>query len=239
MSYKYQFRDYHGRYLYCYQSGEVYSLDGLMTFTINLFGDSWYITTPWNTNLSADANGRVYGTPNSGVSERWTITWLTSGHCTFKSSYGKYLCADPNGWVTADRDAVGPWELWYPIMIYGDTADAANIKSESNVAETTRPNVPPTMHHHHHHHRVVATNPLVQSAIITHQTQLAPAPVPAPLTIACSNPLQARQEKWKRIEACCERLKAAARSGRANEKTIDAALAGLESLTKIVEMMMK
>eukprot|EP01027_Heterolobosea_sp_BB2_P015071 GEZU01021593.1.p2 GENE.GEZU01021593.1~~GEZU01021593.1.p2 ORF type:complete len:217 (+),score=86.32 GEZU01021593.1:775-1425(+) len=43
-------------------------------------------------------------------------------------------------------------------------------------------------------------------------------------------------EKLKSIEQYCETLKVACRSG-VNEKILDAALAGLDSLTKIVEMM--
>nr|UMO80183.1 Fascin-like incomplete domain containing protein [Pandoravirus aubagnensis] len=48
--------------------------------------------------------------------EKWTVARLSSGKYTFKGFNGRYLGADPGGWVRADATSVGAWEEWTVII---------------------------------------------------------------------------------------------------------------------------
>ncbi|AVK75290.1 Fascin-like incomplete domain containing protein [Pandoravirus quercus] len=44
--------------------------------------------------------------------EKWTVARLASGKYTFKGFNGRYLGANPGGWVRAEATSVGAWEEW-------------------------------------------------------------------------------------------------------------------------------
>nr|UMO80182.1 Fascin-like incomplete domain containing protein [Pandoravirus aubagnensis] len=52
--------------------------------------------------------------------EKWTVVRLSSGKYTFKGFNGRYLGADPGGWVRADATSVGSWEQWDVIINAGN-----------------------------------------------------------------------------------------------------------------------
>ncbi|AGO82257.2 Fascin-like incomplete domain containing protein [Pandoravirus dulcis] len=44
--------------------------------------------------------------------EKWTVARLSNGKYTFKGFNGRYLGANPGGWVRAEATSVGAWEQW-------------------------------------------------------------------------------------------------------------------------------
>ncbi|BCU02762.1 fascin-like incomplete domain containing protein [Pandoravirus japonicus] len=52
--------------------------------------------------------------------EKWTVSRLASGKYTFRGFNGRYLGADPGGWVRADATTVGSWEQWDVLINNGD-----------------------------------------------------------------------------------------------------------------------
>ncbi|AVK77404.1 Fascin-like incomplete domain containing protein [Pandoravirus macleodensis] len=44
--------------------------------------------------------------------EKWTVARLSNGKYTLRGFNGRYLGANPGGWVRADATAVGSWEQW-------------------------------------------------------------------------------------------------------------------------------
>ncbi|AVK75293.1 Fascin-like incomplete domain containing protein [Pandoravirus quercus] len=52
--------------------------------------------------------------------EKWTAARLASGKYTFRGFNGKYLGANPGGWVRAEATSVGSWEEWDVIINAGN-----------------------------------------------------------------------------------------------------------------------
>nr|UMO79995.1 Fascin-like incomplete domain containing protein [Pandoravirus aubagnensis] len=52
--------------------------------------------------------------------EKWTVTRLTNGKYTLRGFNGRYLGADPGGWVRAEATSVGSWEQWDILINAGD-----------------------------------------------------------------------------------------------------------------------
>ncbi|AVK75292.1 Fascin-like incomplete domain containing protein [Pandoravirus quercus] len=52
--------------------------------------------------------------------EKWTVSRLASGKYTFRGFNGKYLGANPGGWVRAEATAVGAWEEWDVLINAGN-----------------------------------------------------------------------------------------------------------------------
>nr|UMO80423.1 Fascin-like incomplete domain containing protein [Pandoravirus aubagnensis] len=52
--------------------------------------------------------------------EKWTVARLSSGKYTFRGFNGRYLGANPGGWVRADATSVGSWEQWDVIINAGN-----------------------------------------------------------------------------------------------------------------------
>nr|UMO78472.1 Fascin-like incomplete domain containing protein [Pandoravirus belohorizontensis] len=52
--------------------------------------------------------------------EKWTVVRLSNGKYTFKGFNGRYLGANPGGWVRADATSVGAWEQWDVIINPGN-----------------------------------------------------------------------------------------------------------------------
>ncbi|AVK75288.1 Fascin-like incomplete domain containing protein [Pandoravirus quercus] len=52
--------------------------------------------------------------------EKWTVARLPSGKYTFRGFNGKYLGANPGGWVRAEVTSVGSWEQWDVVINAGN-----------------------------------------------------------------------------------------------------------------------
>ncbi|WBR14864.1 Fascin-like domain-containing protein [Pandoravirus kuranda] len=52
--------------------------------------------------------------------EKWTVARLANGKYTFRGFNGRYLGANPGGWVRADATSVGSWEQWDVIINAGN-----------------------------------------------------------------------------------------------------------------------
>ena len=66
-----------------------------------------------NLYLKANPDGEVFCEWNrSHPNDEWKIERTTKGYVSIKSCYNKYLCADEEFYVTADRECCGLWEQW-------------------------------------------------------------------------------------------------------------------------------
>nr|UMO78410.1 Fascin-like incomplete domain [Pandoravirus belohorizontensis] len=52
--------------------------------------------------------------------EKWTVSRLSNGKYTFRGFNGRYLGANPGGWVRADATSVGAWEQWDVLISAGN-----------------------------------------------------------------------------------------------------------------------
>ncbi|QBZ81519.1 Fascin-like incomplete domain containing protein [Pandoravirus celtis] len=52
--------------------------------------------------------------------EKWTVARLSNGKYTFRGFNGKYLGANPGGWVRAEATTVGSWEQWDVLINAGN-----------------------------------------------------------------------------------------------------------------------
>ena len=59
-----------------------------------------------NGEASANTNGWI------GKSEIFSVTFIGKDKVVFKGRFGKYLVAELNGRVNANRGVPGPWETW-------------------------------------------------------------------------------------------------------------------------------
>ena len=82
--------------------------------------ESYYITIELHPDrrlyLKADRDGDVWceeGTGNiNEVNYVWIIEYTRKGYVSIKSCFNKYLCADEEFRVTADRECCELWEQW-------------------------------------------------------------------------------------------------------------------------------
>jgi len=82
--------------------------------------ESYHITIELHSDrqlyLKADRDGRVWceeGTGNiNEVNYVWIIEFTRKGYVSIKSCFNKYLCADEDFHVTADREHCELWEQW-------------------------------------------------------------------------------------------------------------------------------
>ncbi len=87
---------------------ECWTLKHLGNDMYSIYCGGWY--------LHASPNGEVRCKKphwsNSILNYEWKIEYTRKGYVSIKSCYGKYLCADENFCVTANREHCELWEQW-------------------------------------------------------------------------------------------------------------------------------
>ncbi len=83
---------------------ECWTLEHLGNDIYHIIHKGWY--------LKANPDGNVSMWWNRGHNYQWKIEYTRKGYVSIKSCFNKYLCADENFRVTADRENCELWEQW-------------------------------------------------------------------------------------------------------------------------------
>ena len=97
-----------------YQNSEV--------FEVTFHGPNKVILNGYHKKyLFSQSDGRVYaaGTTTNWIGKYWTVEYKGKDGFAFKSHWGKYLVAETNGALNANRNNAGLWEFFKVIKIQG------------------------------------------------------------------------------------------------------------------------
>ena len=92
---------------------ECFTLKHLGNDTYYIIGEGWYLQASPNGEVSCSSDGEMsFGWNRSHPNDEWKIEYTRKGYVSIKSCYNKYLCADENFCVTANRECCELWEQW-------------------------------------------------------------------------------------------------------------------------------
>lgn len=108
---------YHGKYLTTEKEGSLIANKTQVTnsevFTFEKIGTYWAIRSPEGRYIGADEDGLVFAMKREITNnEKWIKTKQGKHRSYYQSYFGKYLCAEPNGVIVANREKPKKWELW-------------------------------------------------------------------------------------------------------------------------------